>query len=171
MMELTLMCKGTPEEIAAIIQFVQFKMTASTLSLKTAGQADSSQLLESISPDLMSKALTRLPLTPHTKKMLLTLCEVEKDGRFVRRSKLREALGFKPDEDAKLNGVLGRFGVRVRRTDGYDGSPYFEYKRVDGEWRYRIPDRLREVVRQVLDNGDHTAGEIREAESDNDSGD
>ena len=168
-MELTLMCKGTPEEIASIIQFVQTEKTASTLSLKTTGQADSTQSSESVSPDLMRKALTRLPLTPHTEKMLLTLYKVEEDERFVRRSKLREALGFNPNEEAKLNGVLGKFGMRVKRTDGYDGSPYFEYRKVGGEWCYRLPHILREVVHQVLDGDDSNVSGIKRAETSNDS--
>ena len=55
---------------------------------------------------------------------------------------------------AQLNGVLGKFGARIIGTNGYDGtSSYLEYGRneLTGEGTYRLPEALREVVREVLE--------------------
>lgn len=173
-MEFTLMCKGTPEEIAAVVQFVQTEMTTSTSSLKATGQAASTQSTKTVSPDLMRKALTRRPLTRLTQKMLCALYDAKRDDRYVSRRELLKALGFDPgkDGDAKLRGVLGKFGMRMKHTPGYDGSSsYFKYQKVDGEWYYRLPDELREIVRQVLGIDDNDASRVQGTESSNDFSD
>ena len=106
---------------------------------------------EIVPAELMHRALKRLPLTDNTRTMLKVLYEAEDDEGYVPRSKLWQALGLK--KDTQLNGVLGKFGMRVKRTDGYDGtSGYFEYRKraQTGEWCYRLPDELRDVVRKVL---------------------
>ena len=72
------------------------------------------------------------------------------------RSTLRQVTNL---SNSRLNGVLGKFGQRIKRTKGYDGtSYYFDYKRHDqtDEWCYRLPQELRDIVRTVLeDDGVH----------------
>ena len=94
----------------------------------------------------------------------------------MRRSRLRLDLGNdgKELEDTRLNGVLGKFGMRVKRTEGYvNGTSYFEYKRGDkpDEWCYRLPDHLRGVVRKALYDVDSREGRAQSTENVNDAED
>ena len=102
--------------------------------------------------ELMYRALTRVPLTENTRNMLKVLYEADDHEEYVPRSTLWREIGLK--NDTQLNGVLGKFGMRVKRTPGYDGtSSYFKYRKRDqtNEWCCRLPDELRDVVRQVLE--------------------
>ncbi len=153
-MELKLVCKGTPEEIAAIIEAVQ----AAQVAQSTAQQSDQREAPDEpakfVSVDIMHRALTRRPLTENTRIMLRTLCEAEEAGRYVSRSTLCQTTGLTL---AQLNGVLGKFGARVIGTNGYDGtSSYLEYGRDEatGEGTYRLPETLCDVVRKVLEDTD-----------------
>ena len=152
-MNATLTFSGTPDEIAKVMEAVQ-KATAAMVVIPRSNEPTAiGDPVRFVSPELFERSLNRHKLTPLTQKLVRTLYDAEKDGGFVRRSELLEALGFSSDENAKLSGVLGKFGMRVKRTDGYvSGTSYFEYKRdgEDGEWCYRLPDHLRGVVRAVL---------------------
>lgn len=149
-MELQLVCTGSLEEIATIIEAIQ-KTGIGEAAPPEAGILVESDESKGIVPsDLMSQALRRQPLTRHTRTMLKAICECEEDERYLPRSDICEATGLNPTQ---LNGVLGRFGQRVKGTDGYDGtSNYFEYRWLEesNEWSYRLPDTLREVVREIL---------------------
>ena len=153
-MELKLVCKGTPEEIAAIIEAVQAAKTVQTTIQQTDQRAAPGEPPKFVSVEIMHLALTRRPLTENTRIMLKTLCEAEEAGRYVSRATLCEATGLTL---AQLNGVLGKFGARIIGTNGYDGtSSYLEFGRneLTGEGTYRLPEVLRDVVREVLENID-----------------
>jgi hypothetical protein len=150
-MELKLVCKGTPEEIAAIIEAVQAAKVAQTTIQQSDQREAPDEPPKFVSVEIMHRALTRRPLTENTRVMLMTLCEAEEAERYVSRSTLCEATGLTL---AQLNGVLGKFGARIIGTNGYDGtSSYLEYGRneLTGEGTYRLPEALREVVREVLE--------------------
>ena len=151
-MQFTLTCKGTLEEIATIVKIMQKEKSRMTTSWEVDRVAAVGEPIEIIPAELMYRALTRVPLTENTRNMLKVLYEAEDDEGYVPRSTLRQALGLK--KDTQLNGVLGKFGMRVKRTPGYDGtSDYLKYKKLDhtGEWCYRLPDELRDVVHKVLE--------------------
>ena len=150
-MELELVCKGTLEEIAAIIEAVQAARTVQTTVQRTDQRETPGEPAKFVSVEIMRRALTRRPLTENTRIMLKTFCEAEEAERYVSRSTLCEATGLTL---AQLNGVLGKFGARIIGTNGYDGtSSYLEYGRneLTGEGTYRLPEALREVVREVLE--------------------
>lgn len=151
-MQFTLICKGTLDEIAAIVETMQTEEARVIASQEVDRMAVSDDPIEIVPAELMHRALTRRPLTQNTRKMLKVLYEADDHEEYVPRSKLWRKIGLK--NDTQLNGVLGKFGMRVKRTPGYDGtSDYFEYKKLDqtGEWCYRLPDELRDVVREVLE--------------------
>ena len=153
-MELKLVCKGTPEEIAAIIEAVQAAKTVQTTIQQTDQRAAPDEPPKFVSVEIMYLALTRRPLTENTRIMLKTLCEAEEAGRYVSRATLCQATGLTL---AQLNGVLGKFGARVIGTNGYDGtSSYLEYGRDEstGEGTYRLPEALRNGVREILQDLD-----------------
>lgn len=150
-MQFTLICKGTLDEIAAIVETIQTEEAKMIASQEVDRMAVGDDLIEIVPAELMHRALTRRPLTQNTRKMLKVLYEADDHEEYVPRSKLWRKIGLK--NDTQLNGVLGKFGMRVKRTPGYDGtSEYFRSKRPEqaGEWCYRLPDELREVVRKVL---------------------
>lgn len=152
-MNATLTFSGTPDEIARVMEAVQKATAAMVVIPKSNEPTAIGEPVRFVSPELFERSLNRHKLTPLTQKLMRALYDANKDGGFVRRSKLLEELGFSSDEYAKLSGVLGKFGMRVKRTPGYvNGTSYFEYKRddEDGEWCYRLPDHLRGVVREVL---------------------
>lgn len=151
-MQYTLICNGTLEEIAAIVETMQKEKSKMTISSEVGRMAVVDEPIEIIPAELMYRALTRVPLTENTRNMLKILYEAEDDEGYVPRSTLWHAIGL--ENDTQLNGVLGKFGMRVKRTPGYDGkSRYFKYKKRDqtDEWCYRLPDELRDVVRKVLE--------------------
>ena len=153
-MELKLVCKGTPEEIAAIIEAVQAAKTVQTTIQQTDQREAPGEPAKFVSVEIMHLALTRRPLTENTRIMLKTLCEAEEAGRYVSRATLCQATGLTL---AQLNGVLGKFGARVIGTNGYDGtSSYLEYGRDEstGEGTYRLPEALRNGVREILQDID-----------------
>ena len=153
-MELKLVCKGTPEEIAAIIEAVQAAQVAQSTAQQSDQREAPDEPAKSVSVEIMHRALTRRPLTENTRIMLKTLCKAEEAERYVSRSTLCEATGLTL---AQLNGVLGKFGARVIGTNGYDGtSSYLEYGRDEatGEGTYRLPETLCDVVRKVLEDTD-----------------
>ena len=96
--------------------------------------------------DFMYNALTRVRLSEHTRNMLKVLYDAED---YVQYSTLCDELGL---ESNQLKGVLSRFSARFHGTEGYDGMPYFDYKRhaQTNEWCYRLSDSLRKVVREIL---------------------
>lgn len=149
-MELTLVYKGTPEEVASIIEAIQTaEATKTKIRQKNLKESPDKQTTF-VSVEVMRRALTRHPLTKNTEVMLKTLCESGKDGGYVLRSKLCEATGLTPSQ---LNGVLGKFGGRIMDTPGYEKeSSYFEYGEHEptGEGTYRIPSELRGVVLEIL---------------------
>ena len=173
-MNATLTFSGTPNEIAKVMEAVQ-KATAAMVVIPNANEPTAIDgPTRFVSPELMQLALNRHKLTPLTQKLLRTLYDTEEDARFVRRSTLRLALGNDGEimEDPKLNGVLGKFGMRVKRTDGYvNGTSYFEYKRENDEWCYRLPDHLRGVVGKVLGDYDSRAGRAQSTGNGNDTED
>ncbi len=149
-MELQVVCTGSLEEIAAIIEAIRKAGIGEVAPQVTDTTIESDESKGIVPPDLMSQALRRQPLTKHTRTMLKSICECEEDERYLSRSDICEATGLNPTQ---LNGVLGRFGQRVKGTDGYDGtSNYFEYRWLEesNEWAYRLPETLREVVREIL---------------------
>ena len=153
-MELKLVCKGTPEEIAAIIEAVQAAKVAQSTNQQSDQREAPDEPAEFVSVEIMHRALTRRPLTENTKIMLRTLCEAEEAGRYVSRTTLCEATGLTL---AQLNGVLGKFGARIIGTNGYDGeSSYLEYGRneLNGEGTYRLPEALCDIVHEVLEDTD-----------------
>ena len=158
-MKFTLTYEGTLEEIAAIVEKMQAVNGEIAAPLETDGQAASDEPEKTcVSDTLMRQALSRRPLTKSTRILLRRLYDADDDERYVPRSTLRKATGL---TDSQLNGVLGKFGQRVMRTSGYDGtSYYFKYKRHDhtDEWCYRLPDELRDVVREVLDDESNRSG-------------
>ena len=150
-MELTLICKGTPGEIASIVEAIQTAEAAKAAVRQKNLQETPDEQTKFVPVEIMRRALTRHPLTGNTKVMLRTLCEAEEDEGSVRRSKLCEATGLTPSQ---LNGVLGKFGGRIMNTGGYEkGSSYFEYGEHEptGEGTYRIPSELRGVVLEILE--------------------
>ena len=153
-MELKLVCKGTPEEIAAIIEAVQAAKVAQSTYQQSDQREAPDEPAKFVSVEIMHRALTRRPLTENTRIMLMTLCEAEEAGRYVSRTTLCEATGLTL---AQLNGVLGKFGARIIGTNGYDGaSSYLEYGRneLDGEGTYRLPEELCDIVHEVLEDTD-----------------
>ena len=149
-MELTLVCKGTPEEVASIIDAIQTAEAAKTAVRQKNLRETPNEQTTYVSAEVMRRALTRHPLTENTMVMLKTLCEAEEEGRYVRRSKLCEATGLAP---AQLNGVLGKFGGRIMDTPGYEkGSSYLNYGEHEptGEGTYRIPSELQGVILEIL---------------------
>ena len=153
-MELKLVCKGTPEEIAAIIEAVQAAKVAQTTIQQSDQREAPDEPPKFVSVEIMHRALTRRPLTENTKIMLRTLCEAEEAGRYVSRATLCQATDLTL---AQLNGVLGKFGARIIGTNGYDGtSSYLEYGRneLNGEGTYRLPEALCDIVHEVLEDTD-----------------
>ena len=153
-MELELVCKGTLEEIAAIIEAVQAAKAAQTTVQQTDQRETPDEPAKFVSVEIMHRALTRRPLTENTRIMLRTLCEAEEAGRYVSRATLCQATDLTL---AQLNGVLGKFGARVIGTNGYDGtSSYLEYGRdeLTGEGTYRLPEALCDIVHEVLEDTD-----------------
>lgn len=117
--------------------------------------AESDEPKKIVPAAIMRRALRRQPLTKHTRTMLEAIYECEENERYLSRSDICTTTGLTPTQ---LNGVLGRYGQRVKGTDGYDGtSSYFEYRWLEesNEWAYRLPETLREVVREIL-SGDST---------------
>lgn len=172
-MNVSLTFSGSPGEIAKVMAAVQ-NATATTVIPKSLQPTGIDASTEFVSPELIQRALNRRKLTHLTRNLLRTLCDAEEDERFVRRSKLRLALGSdgKELEDRRLNGVLGKFGMRVKHTDGYvSGTSYFEYKKTDddGEWCYRLPDHLHSVVSKFLDDDHSGVGRVQSSENDNDA--
>lgn len=153
-MELTLVCKGTPEEIAAILEAVQAAKIAQKTNQKSSSRAAPSEPAGFVSAEIMQRALARRPLTENTRVMLKTLCDAGDAGNYVSRSTLCEATGLTLTQ---LNGVLGKFGARIMGTNGYDGrSSYLENGRneLTDEGTYRLPETLCGVVQHFLENAE-----------------
>ena len=154
-MELQLVCNGSLKEITLILEAIQ-KAKIGEAPPSAAGTPVESYEPKGIVPaELMRRALRRQPLTKHTRTMLEAIYECEENERYLSRSDICETTDLTPTQ---LNGVLGRYGQRVKGTDGYDGrSSYFEYRWLEetNEWSYRLPDTLRDEVREIL-GGDNT---------------
>lgn len=153
-MKLTLVCKGSPEEIASILKAVQSAKNALATNHKSGQRTTRAEEAEFVPVEIMQRALTRRPLTENTRIMLKTLCDAGDAGRYVSRSTLCETTGLTLTQ---LNGVLGKFGARVMGTHGYDGnSSYLEHGKneVTGEGSYRLPEALCGVVHQILEGAE-----------------
>ena len=149
-MEFQLTCTGSLEDIATILEAVRKAEPVKTAPLETGRLAASDEPKGFVPAELMRRALTRQPLTKHTRTMLTAVYECEENDRYLSRSDICKRTDLSPTQ---LNGVLGRYSQRVKGTDGYDGtSSYFEYRWLEetNEWAYRLPDELRDVVREVL---------------------
>ncbi|MCY4117343.1 MAG: hypothetical protein OXF55_10660 [Caldilineaceae bacterium] len=149
-MEYQLICTGTLEEIATIVEFLQKDGPVEAPPTEAERPAESAETKGFVPAELMRRALTRQPLTKHTRTMLTAIYECEDNERYLSRRDICSKTGLEPTQ---LNGVLGRFGQRVKGTDGYDGtSSYFEYRWLEetNEWAYRLPTGLRDVVGEIL---------------------
>lgn len=149
-MKFQLTCTGSFEDIAKIVEAVREAEAVKKASLKIDSLAASDERKGIVPADLMRRALTRQPLTKHTRTMLTAISEYEENDRYLSRTDICKRTDLSPTQ---LNGVLGRYGQRVKGTLGYDGtSNYFEYRWLEetSEWSYRLPDELRDVVREVL---------------------
>lgn len=144
-MEYHFTCSGTLEEVTAAIAALQ-AAEAIPATPETTVQVRSHETPEIVSADFMYSALTRVRLSEHTRNMLKVLYDTE---GYVRYSELCDAIGLKPNQ---LKGVLSRFSARFHGTKGYDGTPYFDYKRhaQTREWCYQLPNDLRKVVGEIL---------------------
>ena len=151
-MEFQLICTGSLEDIATIVEAVQKAKPVKTAILETDRLVASGKPKGFVSAELMRRALTRQPLTKHTRTMLTAIYECEEDDRYLSRTDICRRTNLSPTQ---LNGVLGRYGQRVKGTPGYDGtSSYFEYRWLEetSEWSYRLPDELRDVVGEALES-------------------
>ena len=149
-MQFQLTCTGSFEDVAAILEAIRKAEHVKTSPMEIERLAAPDERKGFVPAELMRRALTRQPLTQHTRTMLTAIYECEENDNFLSRTDICSRTGLSPTQ---LNGVLGRYGQRVKGTDGYDGtSSYFEYKWLEEtrEWSYRLPDELREVVRDVL---------------------
>ena len=146
-MNITLNFEGTLEELAPIFQALQTAKTATTASPETNQKAMADESGEFVTSEFLRRALERHPLSDNTVALLKALCEAE-DKIYLSRETLRKKIGLQTDQ--QLTGVIGSFGKRIHQTDGYDGAYYFESEQAKGEWHYRLPNELRDVVRDIL---------------------
>ena len=152
-MQFQLFCTGTLDEIATIVEILQRATSVEGAPPEADRPAASVEEKGFVPAELMRRALMRQPLTKNTRTMLTTIYECEENEGYLSRSEICEKTHLTPTQ---LNGVLGRFGQRVKGTDGYDGtSSHFEYRWLeeDNEWSYRLPNELRGVVGEILGAG------------------
>lgn len=152
-MDITLKFEGTLEELAPFFQALQAAKTATTASLETNQQAMADEPGEFVTSEFLRRALKRHPLSDNTVAFLTALGEAEEKvylSRATLREKIRAYTGRQEFTDQQLTGVIGSYGKRLHQTEGYNGASYFEYQKVKGEWHYRLPDELRDVVRNIL---------------------
>ncbi|MCY3707266.1 MAG: hypothetical protein OXG26_00130 [Caldilineaceae bacterium] len=145
--------EGTLEELTPILQALQATKTATEPTPEINQQAMADEPEKFVTPEFLRRALERHPLSRNTVALLEALCKAEEDV-FLSRETLRKKIGVHTDQeftDQQLTGVIGAFGKRLHQTDGFDGASYFEYKLVDGNWHYRLPTALRDVVREILE--------------------
>lgn len=149
-MEYQLICTGTLDEIARIVEILQKARPVEAPPTEAGRPAESVDTKGFVPAELMRRALTRQPLTRHTRTMLTAIYECEENEKYLSRTEICRKTVL---SSAQLNGVLGRFGQRVKGTPGYDGtSNYFEYRWLEetSEWAYRLPEGLRDVVGEIL---------------------
>lgn len=152
-MEFQLVCTGSLKEIEMILDAIQKVDFGEAPFAATDIFTESDEPKEIVPAEIMRRALRRQPLTKHTRTMLEAIYECEENEGYLSRSEICTMTDLTPTQ---LNGVLGRYGQRVKGTDGYDGeSSYFEYRWIEetNEWSYRLPNTLRDVVRETLDAG------------------
>ena len=153
-MNVILNLEGTLEELTPILTALQATNTAEPASSEVNQQEMSDEQRKFVSPEFLRRALKRHPLTKNTLALLKSLYEAEKDG-FLSRETLRNEIGSHTDQkfsDQQLTGVLGSFGKRIHQTPRYNKAPYLHWKKVDGNWRYRLPEELQSVVAEILQN-------------------
>ena len=149
-MKVSVYLEGTLDELAPIFRALQ---TEKSVSPETRQQATTVEKEKFVTAGFLRQALERHPLSDYTEALLRALYEAGEDG-YLSRETLRKRIGEytgRPEfTDQQLTGVIGSFGKRLSQTKGYDGGSHFEDKLVGGERHYRLPDALRDVVRDVL---------------------
>ena len=94
--------------------------------------------------ELARRMLTRLPLSKAQTTVLKTLMDAHPE--WVSRDELSAATGYSSHQ---LAGVMGAFGRRASKTDGYrPGIRLFDTQWNDetGAWDYRLPDTMLEGI-------------------------
>ena len=158
-MKVSVYLEGTLDELAPIFRALQTEKSVSPETRQQATTGEQGEFVTAgaqekfVTAEFLRQALERHPLSDYTEALLRALYEAGEDG-YLSREALRKKIGEYTDHpeftDQQLTGVIGSFGKRLSQTKGYDGGSHFEDKLVGGERHYRLPDALRDVVRDVL---------------------
>lgn len=145
---------GTPEEVAEAIRHMQggeaTPASNQRLSPSVADPADEDDDEDEDTPlpaDIGRKMLTRIPLAPLQKKVVVSIYNAGDKG--IMGAELTKLLGY---SSAQFRGLMGAFGRRISHTDGYeDGMYFFDQEWIDNEgYLYKLPETSRKAVEAEL---------------------
>lgn len=151
-MHLQIRVEGTATEISNVLRALPGAATVQTaaVELTDAGvqAATSSETPEPESRYVTTRharrVLKRLPLSKPMKNVLIVLYKAYPD--WLSQATLQDAAGYGSPQYA---GMMGAFGRRRAKTEGYDSeTEFFEWKWDDDErtWYCRLPDTVREAL-------------------------
>jgi len=143
---------GTPEEFAKVAPLFTGHggsfQASSELSQADEAPNITHKAAAERSPALVLRVLGRRHLSSAMRGVLKTMLKAGPNG--LTTTEIAKAIGHTRQE---LAGVFGAFGRRVANTEGWpNGVSFVEYEREEGdegEWRYWLP----QVVREVLESG------------------
>jgi hypothetical protein len=142
--------EGTPEEFAKVAPMLSGQNNNLEIRASPTHEpsGSGSGVSDEITPKLVLAVLNRRYLSSAMKGVLKTM--LKSGPRGLTTTDIAKAIGHTRQE---LAGVFGAFGRRVANTRGWpEGVSFVEYARDegdDGEWRYWLP----QVVRDVLESG------------------
>ena len=142
------MFDGTPQEIAEVLETMKISLE-NTVSVKPSPTPSETEggSTKFVTREFASLVLKRRALTPWTKAMFRKLLDAHPG--WVSIAELCEALGCTPET---ARGVIGGFGTRMVRTDGYvEERQFFQFQWNDQSeaWDYRLSDTACEALQDV----------------------
>ena len=151
-MNLHIRVEGTAAEISDVLRALPGAATVSTAAVELT-DAGVQATTSSETPEPESRFVTtrharrvfkRLPIATPMMNVLRALYEAYPD--WLSQTTLRDAAGYEPPQYA---GMMGAFGRRRAKTEGYDSeTEFFEWKWDEEEetWYCRLPDTVREAL-------------------------
>ena len=151
-MNLHIRVEGTAAEISDVLRALPGTATVHTAAVElTDAGVQGTASSETPGPESRfvttrhaRRVLKRLPLSTPMKNVLRALCKAHPD--WLSQATLRDVAGYEPSQYA---GMMGAFGRRRAKTEGYDSeTEFFEWKWDDEEetWYCRLPDTVREAL-------------------------
>lgn len=145
---------GTPEEVTDAIRRMQVGEAApaigqpqSPLTVDEADEDDDEDEGTPLPADIGRKMLTRIPLAPLQKKVVVSIYRAGDKG--IMGAELAKLLDY---SSAQFRGLMGAFGRRISHTEGYeDGMYFFDQEWIDNEgYLYKLPETSRKAVEAEL---------------------